>query len=324
MNGLRRFSRQEEEAGHQDESFDVAALVAESVDLVQEVFRADSVEISLNTITEACFSKGSRDRLQQAVMNLLQNARDALLEQDSRQIEVKIVSHESDCKIIITDNGPGIPEGVQAKICDAFFTTKPLGKGTGLGLSLTSTIMQELGGRVEYVTGLDGTSFCLTLPRTDVSIASKALPEEIELTEIEQESKHENQVQGHGLTVLLVDDDELVREAILDVLVDYGCKVLEASQGQEALKVLCDNPGVQVVISDTRMPVMDGVELMANVQAIATQNSLQFYLLSGGDLDDLAPHIANPDHILSGLLAKPFGEDEILQLFSQTEEKLAA
>ena len=69
---------------------------------------------------------------------------------------------------------------------------------------------------------------------------------------------------------------------------------------------------------------MDGVELMANVQAIATQNSLQFYLMSGGDLDDLAPHIANPDHILSGLLAKPFGEDEILQLFSQTDEKLAA
>ncbi|MDU8945458.1 sensor histidine kinase [Ovoidimarina sediminis] len=107
---------------------------------------------------------GNQGHVQQIIMNLIQNAIDAVEGQTDPDIWIEAAEEDGMAVLKITDNGPGIPSSAAASIFDPFFTTKPVGKGTGLGLSISNKIAEEHGGRLHHVPREDGTSFRLELP----------------------------------------------------------------------------------------------------------------------------------------------------------------
>src|SRR6184192_669884 len=190
--------------------------------------------------------------LQQMLLNLLINAEQALVSVETpRTIVVRTATSEEEVRLEVADSGPGIAPEIRAKIFDPFFTTKPEGVGTGLGLSICYGIAREHGGRiwVESEPG-HGARFAVTLPR-DAREESRPRPNAPPLT-----------AAGAGeLTVLVVDDETALRDALLRFLDRRGIRGEGVSDGAEALRVL-QQRNFDVIISDVRMPGMSGREFL--------------------------------------------------------------
>jgi CheY-like chemotaxis protein len=206
----------------------------------------------------------------QIVMNLVVNARDAMPEGGRVTIELADVvldssyAHDNiDAKpgphvmLAVTDTGHGMDKETQAKIFEPFFTTKDKGKGTGLGLSTVFGIVQQAGGSISVSSEVDvGTTFRIYLPRVDAAL------------DRDQPSISPSSLRGNE-TVLLVEDEEQVRAAAHGILHRYGYQVLDASDGDEALRVFAGHSGtIDLVLSDVVMPRMGGPELAARLVAM--------------------------------------------------------
>ena len=209
-------------------------------------------------------------QLEQVLMNLAVNARDAMpdggnvsITLDNIRIEQTIqndttVLTPGDYVVIgVSDTGTGMSPEVQRKVFEPFFTTKPVGKGTGLGLATCFGIVKQSGGEITIESEPQvGTTFRVFLPRVSDALMKDA-PESYELDMAGSE------------TLLLVDDDSMVRHLHAGVLSRYGYRVIEAENGIHALKALGDHyPDVQVIISDAMMPQMGGKELAERVHEL--------------------------------------------------------
>jgi len=204
--------------------------------------------------------------LQQMILNLLINAEQALVTVDGpRTIVVRTRADEGEARLEIADSGPGIPPEIRSKIFDPFFTTKPEGVGTGLGLSICYGIAREHGGRiwVESEPG-QGARFAVTLPRDprEESRPEPTVPSRVAAA-------------GGDLTVLVVDDEIALRNALLRFLARRGIRGEGVSDGAEALRVL-QQRNFDVIISDVRMPGMSGREFLERL---------------GRDRPDLVPRV---------------------------------
>jgi len=158
--------------------------------------------------------------------------------------------------IIIGDTGVGIPAEVLPHIFEPFFTTKPVGEGTGLGLAQAYGIIKQHGGFIDVQSEPgEGTRFAVYLP---------ALPTQyIEKTNI----KYSSPLEGHGKTILVVEDDPITLQAIQDLLEAQDYQVLVASNGKEALQILDKTPTmIDLLVSDMVMPEMGGFSLYNQVQ----------------------------------------------------------
>ncbi len=189
-------------------------------------------------------------QLKQVLLNLLINAEQAMLSGNGRGTLIVRTWHEvaDDCVVLeINDDGPGIPDDVQARIFDPFFTTKSAGTGTGLGLTVASRIVEDHGGqlRMESTPGR-GASFYVRLPtgaglpRPGPSSLSQGPP-----------------VGGQGSAVLVVEDEPALAEAVSDALADAGFLVDRAADGQSALD-RARSRRYDLVICDLKMPRVDG------------------------------------------------------------------
>jgi PAS domain S-box-containing protein len=197
------------------------------------------------------------NQLENAVLNLCINARDAmpdggkltietankwLDERAARQQDLPVGQYVSVC---VSDTGTGIPPQIVAKIFDPFFTTKPTGEGTGLGLSMIYGFIRQSGGQVRVYSEVgQGTTMCLYLPRhgedaavdEDAGIATPAPPP------------------GAGEVVLVIDDEPTIRMLIAEVLTEAGYAVIEAPDGPAGLRVLESNARVDLLITDVGLP----------------------------------------------------------------------
>ena len=169
--------------------------------------------------------------------------------------------------LTVTDSGVGIPEGDLDRIFEPFYTTKERGKGTGLGLATIHGIVRQFNGRIEVDSILDrGSTFRVFLPATN-EVANK----------VHQESREDtSSLIGN---VLLVEDNDLVRETVRRYLEMRGFGVVEARHGKEALNFLDTDDEMILVLSDVIMPEMGGVEL-ANALA-KSRPDLKVLLMSG-------------------------------------------
>ncbi len=203
-------------------------------------------------------------QIQQVLMNLAVNARDAMQREGALTVETANAELDLEYAVnhvgvkpghyvmmSITDTGTGMNEATLAHIFDPFFTTKEEGKGTGLGLSTVYGIVKQSSGHISvYSQEGQGTTFKIYLPRIDAPV--KHIPDTTLFTE----------VAGHGETILLVDDNETIRGSISAVLEIKGYKVLQASNGRQALEIAEDAKGrINLLISDIVMPGMNGLEL---------------------------------------------------------------
>ena len=189
-------------------------------------------------------------QLETALLNAAINARDAMPEGGRLIIRSASVTESSEhlVRISLADTGLGMPQRVLERAFEPFFTTKEIGKGTGLGLSQIHGFAAQAGGRAEVSSKEGkGTTVSILLPATD-----KEAPDAVEESEATEFPK--------GLSVLLVEDNEQVRQFAEDLLRDLGCEVIAAADGKEALELLDTQP-VDLLFSDVVMPGISGIEL---------------------------------------------------------------
>jgi two-component system cell cycle sensor histidine kinase/response regulator CckA len=279
-------------------------------------------------------------QLEQVIVNLAVNARDAMPEGGRLQVRTTNVTAR-ECEryhakgmpaadyvlVEVRDTGIGIPEAILGKIFDPFFSTKEVGKGTGLGLSTVYGIIKQTGGFVYVDSALhEGTTFRIFLPRHIASALEAAeQAAEIEAPAITHTLAAADQVKraasadltGVG-TILLVEDEEGLRALNARGLASRGYTVLEAGNGVEAIDVLekSDKP-VDLVVSDVVMPEMDGPTL---ARELRNRNpSLKIIFVSGYAEDAFQKHL--PEHGQYAFLPKPF---TLKQLVAAVKETLAA
>lgn len=164
VNGLRTFARSENE---EMIPIDLKQALEQTRLLLHEIYEKAGISLDFDLPEDELFVMGSIGKIQQALMNLITNAKDATEGQTRRDISVSLKKIHLDAVIYVKDNGKGIPSSISEKIFDAFFTTKDIGKGTGIGLSITGSIIRSLNGRIDFTsTPKLGTAFEVSLPIT--------------------------------------------------------------------------------------------------------------------------------------------------------------
>jgi CheY-like chemotaxis protein len=193
--------------------------------------------------------------------------------------------------VSVCDTGEGMDSDTLAKAIEPFFSTKGIGKGTGLGLSMVHGLATQSGGAfaLESTIG-QGTTAHLWLPIAD------SLPERVVETALRPETVS-------PATILLVDDDALVASSTLAMLEDLGHKVVEASSGSEALKLLDGGLQPNLIITDHAMPGMTGIELAVCVRSLKPELPI---LLATGYAE-----LVGPQPLELPRLAKPFTQDQL-------------
>ncbi|MCX7675496.1 MAG: ATP-binding protein, partial [Bdellovibrionaceae bacterium] len=313
VQGLRNLSRSEKVS---QDWFSFSQMVCEVVETLSELYHADGVRI-LAEIDQGWESRGHLGRWQQVLINLLNNARDAILEGRgrSRDIHVRLRPGIGSQQFIVEvkDLAGGIPEAVQKKIFDPFFTTKPAGKGTGLGLALVQTIVQEHKARLELESREgEGTTFRLILDGRNAQahmLQAKSGEDSQSSSSFAQGKESASTKEAWSrlnLSIAVVDDERELLEAMGEIL----RSVLPKSQiscfdkPDQLLVTLKQNTSFDLILTDYKMPGLNGVNLGAQLRDLGYQGAL--VLMTGEVNIDL---FAGFD----GVLNKPFSEDEMIQ-----------
>jgi two-component system cell cycle sensor histidine kinase/response regulator CckA len=271
--------------------------------------------------------KADPGELERIIINLVVNARDAMLpkggklyvrtrnvsERDSHKLASQGVTRGEYVLIEVEDTGCGMSPEVMAKIFDPFFTTKAVGKGTGLGLASVYGIVKQTGGfiLVDSTPG-EGTTFRIYLPRH-----VPEPDEEIEPAPAAARKPRARDLTGTG-RVLLVEDEESVRRFAFTALKSKGYDVLQAGDGVEAIEVMqAHDNKVDIVVSDVIMPEMDGPTLMKELRK--SDPKLKFIFVSGYP-DDAFKHNLDPEADFT-FLPKPYN---LAQLVAKVKEQIEA
>jgi signal transduction histidine kinase len=255
--------------------------------------------------------KADPGQMEQVLMNLVVNARDAMPSGGTISIETADVyldesyarTHVSATPghyvmLAVSDTGCGMDPETQQHAFEPFFTTKGLGKGTGLGLSTAYGIVKQSGGNIWLYSELDkGTTFKVYLPRvTEEAEQYKQMVPSPDLL-------------GGTETILLVEDAEMVRNLARQILEDNGYQVLEAGSAREALQLAAENyKEINLLLTDVVMPEMSGHELATRLLNVVPQ--LRVLYMSGYTEDTIVNHGVLEEGI--NFMPKPFGPDALL------------
>jgi two-component system cell cycle sensor histidine kinase/response regulator CckA len=260
---------------------DVQTLLKPSVD--------PRVTIRVRAGMDASFALADSTQLEQVMLNLCLNARDALPSDSNGIIEIGIenVMHRTPgtdgttaefVMIAVRDNGSGIPDDMRHRIFEPFFTTKESGRGTGLGLSMAQDIVREHGGWIEFDSVANqGTEFRVFLPRSSD-------PENIEDDIQAPDLRNGSSPIGSRGTILVVDDEAPVRSIAVNMLNFLGYRVLEAGDGQQALDIVMrSGEKIDALLLDIYMPKLSGRDTFKQLRAAG--NDIPIVICSGFVID---------------------------------------
>jgi two-component system, cell cycle sensor histidine kinase and response regulator CckA len=249
---------------------DLNHVVSNMNKLLQRLIGED-IELVTRSAADLGRIKADPNQVEQVIMNLAVNSRDAMPQGGTLTIETSNVQLDKAFAgqylglqpgpyvlLAVTDTGCGMDQETQSHLFEPFFTTKEQGKGTGLGLSTTYGIVKQSGGYiwVESEVG-KGTTFRIYLPRID------------EATEAPAPAVEARSAPHGSETILLVEDEEAVRHLLRDILLRYGYTVLEAENGPQAISLCRAHPGpIHLVVTDMVMPQMSGWEVADAVSAL--------------------------------------------------------
>ena len=287
---LLAFSRRQTRA---TDDIDLVTLIREMVPLLRTTL-PPTITVKVSAAVDHVHVRADRSQLEEVVINLVLNARDAMPESGALTISVGVDSPSRMALLTVTDDGAGMDESTKLRAFEPFFTTKPVGAATGLGLSVVYGVVAQAGGSVTMDSAPGrGTTIRITLPMPERIAASPVAP-----------------VATQALSkpvVLLVDDDSVVRSTTRRLLTRSNFEVMEASNGTEALKIFESDPSqFNVLLSDIRMPGMDGVQLAQRVRSLTPGFPVVF--ISGFDTTVLEETDALHE---VQLLAKPFAADKL-------------
>jgi two-component system cell cycle sensor histidine kinase/response regulator CckA len=282
---------------------DVNKVVGDMERLLRPLI-GENIELVTRLSTQTGHTRADASQLEQVIMNLVVNAKDAMLEGGKltlQSADVTVGSNFSQHRFIqpgryavisVSDTGHGMDKETQTRIFEPFFTTKEKGKGTGLGLSTVYGIVKQSNGYVFAQSEIGaGTTFYVYLPRVE-DAAEEISPVTVPPNEA-----------GGTETVLLVEDEESVRELVHLTLVSRGYKVIEAENGEAGLRVAaeCKEP-IDILITDVMMPGMGGRDLAK--QLLELRPGIGVLYLSGYTEDAIATQgVLSPG---TAFLQKPF------------------
>jgi PAS domain S-box-containing protein len=278
----------------------------------------DDVDILIVSKSPAAVVEADPGQLDQIVVNLAVNARDAMphggkfiLETRSEKVDEAFAEQHQNMApgkyvlLAVSDTGSGMDEATVARIFEPFFTTKEVGKGNGLGLATVYGIVKQSAGHILVYSELGhGTTFKIYLPSADHKIGLASKPE------VETVSP-----KRQGTTILLVEDDEIMRSLTRQLLQEHGYTVVEADDGKSALEWVASHPEpIDLVLTDVVMRRMSGPELVERLNA--SHPNLKVVYMSGytGEL------IAEREVLKRGvtLLEKPFTRTALLNTIHAT------
>lgn len=300
VDGLQVFSRA---STPENVAFDLHETVDRSVSLVDGIYGAQGISIEVDLRATQPLVVGSAGRMQQVIMNLLTNARDAVKDASERRIRVETRDEEGAVVLRVSDSGVGIAPDLAQRLFDPFFTTKPVGEGTGLGLGISRSIVKEMDGTLELDSSCEhGTCFATRLP-----VAQEGAPR----VPVSTEPDTVPQVSGR---CLVVDDEPGVRRVLELLLQSLGLESVGAADGEEALEELSQG-SFDYVFTDLTMPGMGGRELIERVCDMDTGDT-RFIVVTGHldrqaetDGQDFGPGV-------HGVLTKPFHRADLAALLS--------
>jgi PAS domain S-box-containing protein len=267
--------------------------------------------------------------LQDTILNIVINARDAMpkggeLELTTRnvQLDKKDTSPLTDldpgeyAELIISDTGEGMSKQTQERLFEPFYTTKALDKGTGLGMAMVYGFTKRYGGHIKIQSKLNvGTTIHIYLPRLKENAGGISFHQ--------NQEEHTSPLPGGNETILIVDDEEELLQLSSTYLEDLGYKTLTAQNANKALEVLNKNPCIDLIFSDVVMPgEMNGYELIEKVLEINSKT--KFLLTSGFTSNAMEQNIS--EKLISNLLIKPYRKDvlarSIRHVFDQKEQHI--
>jgi CheY-like chemotaxis protein len=285
-------------------------LLLKNMKHILERLAGEPIELHFNLSSKPQRVKVDLVQMEQIIINLVLNARDATPYKGQITITTKTIDNKNVksnevidpsvnhfVMISVRDTGVGILPEMIDRIFDPFFTTKEPGQGTGLGLSSVYGIVKQSQGYVNVESKIDeGTEFCIYLPLMDNDI-------------LEQNQDESPAPSLHGSErILLVEDDQVIRELVPRVLKHYGYQVLSATDGLEALELyMQQNQNFDLLITDVILPKMSGRDL-AN-QLCSLQQTLQVLFISGHTEKDIVKYGMLQDDI--HFLQKPFTSEEL-------------
>lgn len=287
----------------------INALLEDVLFLLKESFR----EITIEKILEGTlpYAKGDEAELQNVFLNLLINAKDAMAGKGLLKVSTKLKTHVDGKEFIvieIADTGTGIDEELKSKIFEPYFSTKENGSNLGMGLYLVDRVIKDHGGFVEIETRKNnGTKFILYIP----------VPPTIFTKEPIKQAPFNKEILK-GKSVLVVDDEDMVRELAKGVLADTGMRILEAASGDQAIRIFKRHKDeIDVVFLDVIMPGLKGDEVLKRLREI--REDIKVIISSGFMSEDQREKLK--ESIIEAFLDKPFKDEDIVAVLIEVLSK---
>ena len=293
---------------------DLNGVVHNATDMLKRMVPED-IAISFRPIIPIGNVYADPGQIEQILMNLVVNARDAMsgggkitIETGNAELDEHYVSQHPGSRagqfVVLTvgDTGCGMDESLQSRIFEPFFTTKEVGQGTGLGLATVYGIVKQSEGTIFVYSELGkGTTFKIYFPKVE---QQESKPEQL------LQCQDETEFPAGSETILLVEDNELLRELAVSILQGAGYRVIQAENAETALDILRGSePGIDLLITDVVMPGKSGVELLEQARVIDSR--LHALFMSGYTGDQ----VASRGHVLheAAFLQKPFTRSAFLK-----------
>ncbi len=264
----------------------------------------EDIEVFLHLSPDIGLIKADLSQIEQVLLNLCVNSRDAMPGGGMLVIETRTATLDAEYQALhpgvqvgsyvllcVSDTGEGMDQATMKQIFDPFFTTKEKGKGTGLGLATVYGIVKQHGGEILVYSELGhSTTFKIFFPQVDESPCAETQEESSEITRL-----------GHGETLLVIEDEEAVRRMTCQMLERIGYRVIEAESATKCLEIISRPEKIDLLLSDVIMPEMNGRQLYERIQTL--RPGLKALFMSGytenvighnGILEDSLPFISKP------------------------------
>ncbi|MEW5877734.1 MAG: ATP-binding protein [Acidobacteriota bacterium] len=280
------------------EALDLNELVKQMEELLRRLLPAN-IFLELNLAADPVVVEADPNQLNQVLLNLVVNAKDAMPE--GGKLELRVERRGDEALLAVSDNGCGIPEEVLPRIFEPFFSTKGPEKGTGLGLAVVHGIVTQHGGRVEVESAVGrGSTFTVVLPTASAPLApqTKAISGSVPPV-------------GSGQRVLVVEDEEAARHTLADVLQALGYQVVAVGSAEEAGQ-LPATPAFDVLLTDFLLPGASGAQLAAGL--VERWPQLKVIVMSGYAEDQVFKEQVSRGQV--HFLQKPFTMETLARVLA--------